>query len=334
MRILIKTVAGSHLFGTNTPQSDKDYKGVYLPDAAQILLGDYKDTEVYTTGNEHEKNSKEDIDVELYSLKKFMKMVKSGDTAALELLFTPEEFILEKDPLWDIILENRDKLLSSKVNAMIGYARQQANKYGIKGSRMGELSTIIEILKKHQKSLDFKNAKLKHAWEGLTADLKELDHVHVISLMANKNMENVQVPGLDILGKRFDYHCGFIYVLEILKKIYKNYGHRAREAKKNNGIDWKALSHATRVSLQGLELLSEHKITLPLPEENRELVMRIKKGEVDYKVVSKKLEDLLEQLEEAKINSTLPEEVDCLTLNSMIINFHKEVIDASEFITL
>ena len=65
--------------------------------------------------------------------KKFLKMVKHGDTAALELLFTPDDMILEKDPLWDRIIEKRDQLLSKKINAMIGYARQQANKYGIKG---------------------------------------------------------------------------------------------------------------------------------------------------------------------------------------------------------
>lgn len=37
MKVLVKCVAGSHLFGTNTENSDKDYKGVYIPDADSIL---------------------------------------------------------------------------------------------------------------------------------------------------------------------------------------------------------------------------------------------------------------------------------------------------------
>ena len=29
MKIIVKAIAGSHLFGTNTPTSDKDYFGIF-----------------------------------------------------------------------------------------------------------------------------------------------------------------------------------------------------------------------------------------------------------------------------------------------------------------
>ena len=131
------------------------------------------------------------------------------------------------------------------------------------------------------------------------------------------------------LGKKFDHHCTFPYVLQILKKVYRNFGQRAREAKKNGGIDWKALSHAVRVSIQGLELLQTGKITLPLFEDNRNLVLDIKKGEMDYSnFVQPLLEDLLENLECARVNSSLPKEVDQDFLYSLIIKYHKRIIDA------
>ena len=327
MKILVKAQAGSHLFGTNTDLSDKDYKGVYLPTADQILLGSYSETINKTTGDSNSKNSKDDIDIELYSLKKFLKMVSNGDTSALELLFTPENMIIEKDPLWDVILEYRDKLISSKVTAMIGYARQQANKYGIKGSRMGELNNVIEVLKKHDKNLGFNGAKLKHAWNELTNDLKDFEHVHIITLPINKNMKNIEVPALDILGKQFDHHCGFEYILNILKKVYKNFGQRAREAKKNGGIDWKALSHAVRVSFQGIELLQTGKITLPLRPNERKIVKAVKSGELDYsKKVQPMLESLLEGLEIARNDSKLQKTVDQKFLNNILIKFHKKVV--------
>lgn len=44
MKILVKAVAGSHLFGTNTEKSDKDFKGVFLPSADDILLGKFDQT--------------------------------------------------------------------------------------------------------------------------------------------------------------------------------------------------------------------------------------------------------------------------------------------------
>lgn len=325
MKILIKAIAGSHLFGTDTPASDTDYKGVYLPSGPAILLGEYDDTFISTTGDSDTRNSKEDIDIELYSYRKFLKMVKKGDTAALELLFTPEEFIIEKDPIWDEIVKNRDKLLSKKVSGIIGYARQQANKYGIKGSRMGELSKVIEELKAVEKLLSFENPKLKHAWLDIVEAVKSFDHVNIIELQTTKDGE--PIPAIEILGKKFDYHCTFIHVLQILKKIYKNYGHRAREARKNNGIDWKALSHAVRVSLQGCELLATGKITLPLKEEDRKLVKSIKVGEVNYKDVAKLIETQLEFLENCSKNSTLPEELDNEYINSCIISYHRMMVN-------
>jgi len=326
MKVLIKAMAGSHLFGTNTPESDKDYKGVFLPTKDEILLGQYKESVSVSTGDNDSKNSSDDMDIEMYSLKKFFKMLDNGDTAALELLFTPEEFIIEKDPLWDEIIINRDQFLSCRVKAMIGYARQQANKYGIKGSRMGELSNCIEALKEIQKEFEFANPKLKHGWDLINDKLKDYDHVHFIELSMSNGTENTMTPALDILGKKFDYHCSFIYVLEILKKIYKNYGYRARQAKKNNGIDWKALSHAVRVSLQGVELLETGKITLPLKSAHQKVVRDIKMGEIDYKVVGENIEDLLNTLEKASKNSKLPERVDKEFLDGFMIDMHHRVI--------
>ena len=326
MKILIKAMAGSHLFGTSTPSSDKDYKGVFLPTADEILLGSYSESIQQTTGDSLSKNTSEDIDMELYSLKKFLKMLSNGDTAALELLFTPDDMIIEKDPIWDEIISIKDQLISSKVNAMIGYARQQANKYGIKGSRMGELNNVIEVLKKYERILDFPDSKLKHAWGSLLVDLKGMEHVHQITLSA-KHEGGEEVPALDILGKRFDYHNKFHHVLKILSDVYKNYGQRAREAKKNNGVDFKALSHAVRVSLQGIELLSTGKITLPLSSEHVKLVKDIKMGNIPYVKVQPILEDLLLKLESAKSESTIIDKLDQDFLDSLLIKYHRRVLN-------
>ena len=37
MKVIVKCIAGSHLFGLNTPLSDMDYKGVYMPEANDIM---------------------------------------------------------------------------------------------------------------------------------------------------------------------------------------------------------------------------------------------------------------------------------------------------------
>lgn len=317
--VLIKAVAGSHLFGTNTENSDHDYKGVFIPSAEAILTGDYSDTIKSTTGDDKSKNTKDDVDTEMYSLRKFFAMLENGDTAAIELLFTPDEMILEKNKLWDKIVEHRHIFISKKINALIGYARQQANKYGIKGSRMGELNNVLKLLKGVEAKLAFKNAKLKHGWDEIVEGIKDFQHCHVIEISIAKDKMS---PALDILGKKFSEDTPLSVINKCLSDEYKKYGERAREAKANNGVDFKALSHAVRCMLQGIELMNTGKITLPHQGENLELIRQIKAGAIPYPQLEPVIEQKMKELEEAAKNSSLEEALDKELLRGMLVELH------------
>lgn len=39
MNKIVELEFGSHLYGTSTPNSDRDYKAIYIPEAIDILLG-------------------------------------------------------------------------------------------------------------------------------------------------------------------------------------------------------------------------------------------------------------------------------------------------------
>lgn len=47
---------GSHLYGLNTPTSDVDYKGIFMPTLEELLLNSFPKTIVTSTGPEHAKN--------------------------------------------------------------------------------------------------------------------------------------------------------------------------------------------------------------------------------------------------------------------------------------
>lgn len=326
MRILVKTYAGSYLFGTNTPESDTDYKGVYLPSAEKILLGSYSETIQKTTGASDSKNTSEDEDVELYSLTKFFKMLQNGDTAAIELLFTPENMIVQSSPEWEDIVKVRDQLISKKIKGIIGYSRHQANMYGIKGIRLDDLNCTVERLKFIEKRyLSGDGSKLKHAWKTIEEELEGLQHVEFMELTPNRAATE-NVPAVSILGKKFDWHCSFTYVLQNLKTLQKGYGRRAREAKSKGGVDYKALSHALRVSIQGSELLETGKITLPLKEQDLKLVRDVKLGNIESIEVSELIEKQLDHLEKLYIKSELRDKLDESFINSIIVKLHKGVI--------
>ena len=86
---IVKMKFGSHLYGTATPDSDLDYKGVFLPTKEQIYLGNIPKSNSHSTKQtsiEGVKNSNDDVDTEIYSLHYFIKLACEGQTVALDML--------------------------------------------------------------------------------------------------------------------------------------------------------------------------------------------------------------------------------------------------------
>ncbi len=82
---VIKMKFGSHVYGCNTPTSDTDYKGVFIPPMRDVLLGKQPKTSVVkSTGQSHTKNTNEDVDDEMFTLQGFLRMVAEGQVVALD----------------------------------------------------------------------------------------------------------------------------------------------------------------------------------------------------------------------------------------------------------
>jgi predicted nucleotidyltransferase len=131
MCIIVKMKFGAHLYGTATSDSDLDYKGIFLPTKEQLLLGRVAKSHNYSTGKNDSRNTKNDVDTELYSLHYFVKLACDGQTAAMDMLHAPDGMILEKSKIWDEIVKNRQKFYTKNLKSFIDYARRQASKYGI-----------------------------------------------------------------------------------------------------------------------------------------------------------------------------------------------------------
>jgi hypothetical protein len=112
----------------------------------------------------------------------------------------------------------------------------------------------------------------------------------------------------------------------IYRKIHENYGDRAKLAEKNEGIDWKALSHAVRVGREAIELLTTQQITFPLPYADH--ILEIKQGKLSYATVANEIEDLLEQVEKASLVSNLREEPDFNFIDDLVEDtYERQVAD-------
>lgn len=294
-RLVVKMLFGSHLYGTNTPGSDIDYKGIFLPSRREILLGRVPNNfNSNTKEGSDAKNTSADIDTELYSLRYFLKLACEGQTVALDMLHAPDDMIVEKSPIWDEIVSRRTIFYTKNLNAFVGYARKQAAKYGIKGSRLSAAKSVIDIL-----SAAPSEARLSDVWGNLPVG----EH------LGPAGRSPSGIDQYQVCGKILQATQGVGYTLGILNKFYDDYGHRAKLAEKNSGIDWKAVSHAVRAALQVRELLTRGTITFPLPEA--ETVMAIKTGSMDYITeVAPLLERLMSENERLSAESDLPEVVD------------------------
>ena len=115
---LLIVIRGSQAYGTATPTSDTEYAGVYIQTEADIYGTAYK---------EQINDSKNDT--VFYEIKRFLQLTASNNPTILELLNTPEDCIIYKDPIFDLILERKDEFISKVcANSFGGYAIQQIKK--------------------------------------------------------------------------------------------------------------------------------------------------------------------------------------------------------------
>lgn len=326
MNKILEMKFGSALYGTSTPKSDVDIKGIYLPTAREIVLGTYKKTiSTCRTKREFERNTKDDIDTEFFSLDRYLELLTEGQTVALDMLFAgPSSYTYLNHnwaPVWQEIFDNRDKLLTRNVCAFIGYAKQQASKYGLKGFRVHALRIVLDMLK---------------SWEGKSHRLGDCD---LADWVANCGNENIRVeylkapngnmePFLNVCDKKIAFHATVKYAVEHVQRRFDEYGKRALMAEKNEGVDQKSLSHAVRVNSEAIELLETGHITFPRPD--RELLLNIKLGKIPYKQVAEIIENGLEQLKMAQLKSKLRDEPDKEWVNDFIYKVYSQIVRDGE----
>ncbi len=302
--IIVKMRFGSHLYGTNTIDSDEDFKGVFLPSKEDILLNKIPKQFSESTGNNDSKNTKDDIDSELYSLHYFIQLAVEGQTVALDMLHAPDNMIIEKSDIWDEIVKNKHLFYTKNLNAFVGYARKQAAKYGIKGSRLNDAKKVLDFLKASNR---FNKYRLMDKWNYLP----EGEHIF--------KHEDVTPRMYEVCGRKLQDTVTIDYAIDAIKLFYDKYGERARQAAENKGVDFKAVSHALRAAYQVREILINSNITFPLKQAA--FLTDVKQGKLHYqKDVAPLLDNLMDQIEELAKESTLPKKVNRKFWDEFIID--------------
>jgi predicted nucleotidyltransferase len=115
---LFIAIRGSQAYGTQLPTSDIDYAGVYIQSQSDIYGNRYK-----------EQINDDKNDTVFYEIKRFLELVASNNPTILELMNTPEDCIIYKHPLYDLILEKKNEFITKVcAKSFGGYGIQQIKK--------------------------------------------------------------------------------------------------------------------------------------------------------------------------------------------------------------
>ena len=334
MKTIYHTTFGSHLYGTDTPASDFDFKSVFIPDGRDILLGRGKDIISNKRPKEHgEKNQAGDVDEEAFSLRAFLKLLAEGQTVAIDVLFSLSARSRDDyriDPIMWEIYDNRHRIITSKSSSFVGYCQKQAAKYGIKGSRVHAVRAVVAFFKGTMEEAGA-SAKLCDIPE-LRADFaymigfKQLDHTGIVQI--EQAPPRQPLDHIICCDRKVPFTASVKTAYDVFKRVLDEYGDRALLAEQNEGVDWKALSHAVRVAREALDILNTGTVTFPLPYAAH--LLDIKQGKLQYKDVATEIEDLLESVEAATLSSALPSEADQGFIDNLICRVYKEMVDGVE----
>lgn len=304
---LVRLYYGSRLYGTQLPTSDVDIKGVYIPDATAIVHPRTPDGYTSNTGPKDAKNAAGDVDDEMFALHKFMNMIRGGEMIAYEMLFAPPDaYVEEPHPIWETLVRNRSKLLTRKCKGFIGYVQRQASVYSVRGDRVNASEEAYKLFERLIEKYGT-TASLAQASEDIGLFMRTCDSEHIQVVPAVSSKGNIIVH-FECCDRKTPFTASLKTAYDLYKKVYDDYGHRARAAAEANGVDWKALYHAIRIARQTRELLVSGNITFPRPD--KDYLLAIRKGEVPYQDIADELEGLLKSIEPLAEQSSLPAEPD------------------------
>lgn len=282
-QVIYLGVYGSHAYGTSTPESDIDVRGILIP-PQRFTFGPLKTFEQY-----EEKPNEDGTDAVIYGLKKFVSLAVSSNPSILDLLFLPEDCIWVVTPYVESLLAIRDSFLSIKAqNTYVGYATEQLRR--IKSHR----GWLLSPPKKQPSREDFDLS-------GSHIDIKKL----------KKAQDDIRLMGGDpmqVFGKEMDAERRYQNAMKhwkSYKKWEKERNPARKELEAKFGYDTKHATNLIRLLRMGIELVSTGILNVRRPDAEELLAIR-NKGIWSYEQLEEYLDSMTIKIKSLD-KSPLPE---------------------------
>lgn len=290
---ILRCQAGSHMYGTNTPESDTDEVGIFIPNKRYVLgLATCEQVEYKTNPSSSGlRNTKDDSDVTIYSLPKFVHLALGCNPNILEILFVGNYLSVPVAHFGAQLIINRRDFLSQRVRAtFLGYAYSQRQKLLVKKDRLDAIRQAKEDL-----------YLSKNEWDEYKSEFLP---------------NTIAVKGSTATYHTFEKGTSIATVLAKLSEMEQEYGLRTKSIEQF-GYDTKFAMHLIRLLHEGTELLSGKDLVFPLPEEIRSKLMEIRHGKWPISKILLEAESMMERAE--KMDSPLPRTPDTKKVEEMLV---------------
>ncbi len=350
--IIFTCVGGSHAYGTNTPESDIDVRGIFKTDLKKRL----------SLFSQTEQISDSKNDITYYEISKFISLAKDCNPNIIELLWTPDDCIQFKNETMQKIIDNRSLFISKKAkHTFSGYAFAQIKKSKGQNKWVNNPKPNLPpkkedfcwfIPKNHNIILQTKNTcqplrpiPLKECIsikDQKSINLKDyhcasLEHVNntfrlyyygdsAKGVFRNENLVTESIP----LDDEFTNLVGLLIYnqqeYEKALKDWKNYW----EWKKNRNEDrWKTqeageidydsknIMHCIRLLYSGINILKYGEPIVRFEGDRLEFLKSIRKGKFNYEYIMKVADGMMVELEQIYKDSSIQNYVNSESINDL-----------------
>lgn len=345
-RTILIGLAGSHGYGLNRPDSDHDYRGVFIA-PKKYYLG-FDRIEQKDSGWDEpgifpflDRNA----DTVIYELKKVIQLLAGANPNVLELLWLSQYPVLTE--VGQYLTNHRQLFLSKKVkHTYSGYAFAQVKKmethrkwllnppqkkplpedFGIRDAPLtkDELNAFLEYLYNLIRGKIEFLEEAEELYHLLTADIdfKGMLKQHPLAdetLVYTQELTNSRGDFIRLLQKSQKYQVA-LREWQAYQSWQKNRNPVRAEMEKRSGYDLKHGMHCIRLLRSGLEILRQGRVIVNRYEAgDADELKAILKGEYTYEQVMKMADDLVAEMDVVYPQSTLPQSPDLEQINQLCI---------------
>lgn len=304
--IIMLALGGSHAYGTNTPSSDLDIRGIAI-EKPENLIG-YQNFEQVIN---------EATDTTIYAFNKIIHLLTDANPNVIEILGLEEDQYLYLSPLGKELIKNRELFLSQKVFYTFG------------GYAKANLKRLENALARDNYPEERKNLHIAQSLESAIDDFNN-KHEHTVNPCFAKVVDGKLLYDLHLTDFPSEDLEELYSTISNTTRNYKELKNRNR--KKDDAHLNKHAMHLVRLLLMCIELLETGVIKTKRTDDH-ELLMAIRNGEYmgeDGNMLPKfyVLVDQLEARRQAAMLVTkLPKKPDMKGIEKFVMEVNRKIIN-------